>query len=97
LCPGCHSPEAQWTPIGGGGEIYVALVMCRSYGTAWERDIPYNISLIDLDEGVRMWSNVIGCRAEEVEIGDRVEVSYQDVTDEITLPKFRKVRSAERR
>jgi uncharacterized OB-fold protein len=93
LCPRCHSPEAQWTPIGGGGEIYVALVMCRSYGPAWERDLPYNISLIDLDEGVRIWSNVIGCPAEEIKIGDRVEVSYEDVTDEIALPKFRKVRS----
>jgi uncharacterized OB-fold protein len=49
--------------------------------------------LIDLDEGVRMWSNVIGCPAEEVKIGDRVEVSYDDVTEEITLPKFRRVRS----
>jgi len=37
-----------------------------------------------------MWSNVIGCLAEEVKIGDRVEISYDDVTDDITLPKFRK-------
>jgi len=90
LCPRCHSPEAQWTPISGRGQVYVALVMCRSYGPAWEHDVPYNISLIDLEEGVRMWSNVIGCLAEEVKIGDRVEISYDDVTDDITLPKFRK-------
>jgi uncharacterized OB-fold protein len=90
LCPKCHSPEAQWTPISGRGQVYVALVMCRSYGRAWEHDVPYNISLIDLEEGVRMWSNVIGCLAEEVKIGDRVKISYDDVTDDITLPKFRK-------
>ena len=90
LCPRCHSPEAQWTPISGRGQVYVALVMCRSYGRVWEHDVPYNISLIDLEEGVRMWSNVIGCLAEEVKIGDRVKISYDDVTDDITLPKFRK-------
>lgn len=91
LCPKCHSTEAEWSPISGRGQVYVALVMCRSYGPAWEHDVPYNISLIDLDEGVRLWSNVIGCGAEEVKIGDRVEISYEDVTDAITLPKFRKV------
>ena len=65
--------------------------MCRSYGPAWEHDVPYNISLIDLDEGVRVWSNVIGSPAQDVNIGDHVAISYEDVTDEITLPKFRKV------
>jgi hypothetical protein len=40
-----------------------------------------------------MWSNVIGCPAEDVKIGERVAVSYDDVTDEIALPKFRKVQS----
>ena len=91
LCPRCHSPEARWTPLSGRGEVYVALVMCHSYGPAWEHDVPYNISLIDLDEGVRIWSNVIGCPPDEVKTGDRVKVSYDDVTDKITLPKFRKV------
>ena len=91
LCPHCHSPEAEWNPIRGKGEVYVSLVMWRSYGPAWEHDVPYNISLIDLDEGVRIWSNVIGCPAEEVKIGDPVAISYEDVTDDITLPKFRKV------
>ncbi|HEX5020619.1 MAG TPA: OB-fold domain-containing protein [Candidatus Binatia bacterium] len=90
LCPRCHSPEAQWTPISGRGQVYVALVMCHSYSPAWEHDMPYNISLIDLEEGVRMWSNVIGCLAEEVKIGYHVEISYDDVNDDITLPKFRK-------
>lgn len=91
LCPFCHSLETQWNRISGKGEVYVSLVMHRSYGPGWEQDVPYNISLINLDEGIRMWSNVIGCPAEEVKIGDRVEISYDDVTNEITLPKFRKL------
>ena len=91
LCPACHSPEAEWKAVSGKGRVYVALVMCRSPGPAWERDVPYNISLIDLDEGVRVWSNVIGCGAEEVKIGDRVEIHYEDVTNNVALPKFRRI------
>jgi hypothetical protein len=91
LCPKCHFPEAEWTPIAGTGKVYVSLVMCRSYGPSWEQDVPYNISLIDLDEGVRIWSNVIGCLPDEVMIGDQVKISYEDVTSEVTLPKFRRI------
>lgn len=89
LCPKCHSLDTQWKAITGKGTVYVALMMCRSYGPAWEADVPYNIALIELDERVRMWSNVIGCSPGEVKIGSRVSITYEDVTDSITLPKFR--------
>jgi uncharacterized protein len=91
LCPHCHGSDAVWKPVSGLGRVYVALVMCRSYGPAWEKNVPYNISLIELDERVRMWSNVIGCAPEQVKIGDRVAVTYDDATTEISLPKFRLV------
>ena len=88
LCAHCHNPEAEWKPVSGQGRVYVTLVMCRSPGSAWEQDVPYNISMIELDEGVRIWSNVIGCPPENVKIGDRVAIAYDDVTDSISLPKF---------
>lgn len=90
LCPHCHDGAAQWHPITGRGRVYVTLIMCRSYGPAWEQDVPYNISLIELEEGVRMWSNVIGGSPEDVKIGDQVVISYEDVTEDVTLPKFRR-------
>lgn len=90
LCPYCHSTEAKWTPVSGKGQVYVTLEMCRSYGPAWEADVPYNISMIELAEGVRMWSNVIDCPPQEVGIGDPVGLVYDDVTDAVTLPKFRR-------
>ena len=66
LCPYCHSANAEWKTVSGQGRVYVALTMCRSYGSAWDTDVPYNIALIDLDEYVRMWSNVIGRSPEEL-------------------------------
>jgi uncharacterized OB-fold protein len=89
LCPYCHSPNAAWKAVSGKGRVYVSLTMCRPYGPAWEADVPYNISMIELDEGVRIWSNIIGCPPEQITIGDRVTIRYEDVTDNITLPKFR--------
>jgi uncharacterized OB-fold protein len=53
--------------------------------------VPYNVSIIELEEGVRMWSNVIGCAPEDVKIGDPVTIVYDDTPEEMTLPKFRRV------
>jgi uncharacterized OB-fold protein len=90
LCPKCHSAEAELRPVSGRGRVYVSLVMCHSYGPAWEKDVPYNVSIIELEEGVHMWSNVVGCSPDDVKIGDDVTIIYDDVTEEITLPKFRR-------
>jgi acetyl-CoA acetyltransferase len=68
--------------------LNATLVMCRSYSPAWEQSVPYNVSMIELDEGVRMWSNVVGCSPEDVKIGDTVAIEYEDATGAISLPKF---------
>ena len=73
------------------GRVYVSLIMCRSYGPAWEHEVPYNVSMIELDEGVRMWSNVVGCLPENVKIGDPVAIQYNDATEAVSLPKFRRL------
>lgn len=91
LCPNCHETEAEWRPISGRGRVYVSLVMCHSYGSVWEGDVPYNVSIIELEEKLHMWSNVVGCSPDDVKIGDKVSIVYEDVTEEITLPKFRRV------
>jgi uncharacterized OB-fold protein len=53
--------------------------------------VPYNVSLIDLEEGPRLISNVIDCSPEQVKIGMPVEVVYED-NEDFTLPKFRPVK-----
>ncbi len=47
------------------------------------------VALIELDEGVRMPSNLIDCAPHQIAGGVAVEVAFDDVTDEVTLPKFR--------
>jgi uncharacterized protein len=88
LCPNCHATEAEWRPVSGRGRVYVSLVMCQTYGPAWQNDVPYNISIIELEEGVHIWSNVVGSHPDDVKIGDEVTIVYEDITEDFTLPKF---------
>ena len=52
------------------------------------------VALIGLDEGVRMPSNLIECEAHQIAGGVAVEVVFDDVTREVTLPKLRPTRGA---
>lgn len=91
LCPHCLSSEYEWTPVSGKGTVYSHVAYHRAWHPAYQDKIPYNVSLIDLDEGMRMVSNVVECAPEKVEAGMRVEVVYEDHED-YTLPKFRPVK-----
>ena len=55
-------------------------------------DLPYALGMIDVAEGVRMISNIVECEFEELQNGMELEVVFDDVTDEITLPKWRPVK-----
>ncbi len=90
LCPKCLSSEFEWAPLSGKGKIYSHVTYRRAWHPAYQDKVPYNVSLVELDEGVRMVSNVIDCKVEEVYTGMPVEVVYEDVGD-YTLPKFRPV------
>jgi uncharacterized OB-fold protein len=88
LCPYCHLGESRWVPVTGHGRVYASLVVSQPPATAWKDAVPFNLSLVELDEGVRMWTNVTGCAPDDVRIDDRVRIAYDAVTAEVTLPRF---------
>ncbi len=92
ICPECHSLESQWVQLSGKGSIYSFTVYRVAYHPAFKDDIPYVLAIIQLAEEPRMESNIIGCQPEEVRIDMPVEVSFEDVTDQVSLPKFRPAR-----
>ena len=51
--------------------------------------MPYAIVVVELEEGARVLSNLVDCPAARIEIGMPVEVVFEDVAAEVTLPKFR--------
>jgi uncharacterized OB-fold protein len=88
LCRACHSDKLAWETVSGEGTIYSYTVCHRPAGPAFKDDVPYVVALIDLKEGARMVSNIVTDAPDAVRIGQAVRVSFDDVTDEITLPKF---------
>ncbi len=94
ICPYCLSYNTEWTKVSGKGTIYSFTVSHREAAPAFRLDVPYNIAIIELEEGVRMMSNIVECRNEDLSIDMPVEVVFDDVTAEITLPKFRPRRSS---
>ncbi len=91
LCPHCFSAALEWTPISGRGVVYSFTIVYRHPGAAFQAELPYVVALVELDEGVRMLTNLVQVAPDpaQLRIGMPVEVVYEDVTPEITLPKFR--------
>ena len=89
-CLQCRSVEAEWLLSKGRGKVYSWIVVRHPIpAEIYAKDVPYVVALIDLDEGIRMPSNIIGCDPESVTAGMPVEVIFEDVSDTITLPHFR--------
>ena len=89
MCPKCHSLEKEWVPSTGKGTIYSWVTYRESPHPGFKA--PYSVVLVELEEGVRLVSNMVDIKPEEVSIGMPVEVVFDDVAEGITLPKFRKV------
>jgi len=91
LCPRCHSMDASWVKLSGRGKIYSFVVYRVSYHPSYADDIPYTVAVIQLAEGPRMESNITGIKVEDLKVDTPVEVCFDDVTDEVSLPKFKAV------
>ena len=89
VCPKCLSYRFEWTDLSGRGEVFSYVVFYQLYNKAFEKDIPYNVALVQLEEGPRMFSNVVGVDNDAVKVGAKLEVVFDPVTPEVTLPRFK--------
>lgn len=90
LCPSCGAADHQWRRVEGTGEVYSYVVVRRAMSGAFAHEVPYVVALVELDEtgGIRLPARVADCRVEDVSIGMAVEVRFDAVGDDITLPVF---------
>jgi uncharacterized OB-fold protein len=88
FCPHCLSANNHWRQVSGRGRIFSFVIYDRVYHLAFEADVPYVVALIELEEGPRLLSNVIGTAPDDVRCDMPVEVVFDDVGD-ATIPKFR--------
>ena len=90
VCPHCFSQDYRWEKLSGRGKIASWVVFHKLYHRGFAKDLPYNVAFIELEEGPRVISNVVGTKNEELRIGMPVEVVFEDINEAISMPKFRK-------
>jgi len=88
-CPHCFAAKLEWRPASGRGTLYTFAIMHQVMNPGFASSVPYNVSQIDLEEGVRMVSNVLGVANDALRIGMKLEMFFDDVGDGIRIPKFR--------
>ncbi len=91
LVPGVVESEVEWIEASGKGTIYSFTVARRPAGAAFQGDCPYVIVSVELEEGARVMSNLVTDDPDSVAIGQAVEVVFDAVSDDLTIPKFRRV------
>jgi len=79
----------EWSRVSGRGVIHSYIVAHQAFHPHWADKVPYVVATIELEEGVRMVDDMLELDPEGAEIGVRVEVFFQEMSEEITLPKFK--------
>lgn len=90
-CPHCFAAKLEWRQASGRGTLYTFAIMHQVMNPGFAGAVPYNIAQIDLEEGVRMTSNVVGVPNNALKIGMKLEAIFEDVGQDVSLPKFRPV------
>ncbi|MFW6114057.1 MAG: Zn-ribbon domain-containing OB-fold protein [Actinomycetota bacterium] len=91
LCPNCMGHDLEWLESEGKGRIDTFTVTYNFAPPAFMAVVPYCVAIVEMDEGYRMMTNIVECDFEELECDMPVEVVFDPVTGEATLPKFRPV------
>ena len=86
-CPDCWSTDTEWARASGYGTLYSYGIMHQKF-PGFADDVPYNYAIIELDEGPRMVSNIVGVSDDELRVDMPVEALYDDVADDTTLIRF---------
>lgn len=93
ICPYCASFDASWTEVAGTGTVFTFTVVSQPLHPAFKEVLPYVIAQIELDGtgGTRLLSNVVDIDPAAVSVGLPVEVVFEDMSSELTVPRFRPV------
>jgi uncharacterized protein len=87
MCPRCHSLTIEVAELSGNGTVYSYAILHHPQNPAFE--YPVLGVLVDLDEGIRVMSNIVGVHKDDVRVGMRVEVSFVPTGNDGSVPVFR--------
>ncbi|TAK22490.1 MAG: hypothetical protein EPO26_11185 [Chloroflexota bacterium] len=93
VCPHCGGRDLAWQRVSGRGRLHSFCIPHRNPNPAFQPDLPYVVALVELDEGVRLLTNLVDVEPDPAKlmslIDKAVEVVYDPVSNDVTLPRFR--------
>ncbi len=87
-CPSCGATNHEWFEVSGRGTVFSFVVMHRVYHPAFAGKVPYVVAVIELEEGPRLLSNLIGIAPSEVRCDMPVQVTFDERRGGMTIPQF---------
>jgi uncharacterized OB-fold protein len=87
-CVDHGSTTMEWVEASGRARLYTYVIIHHVFGTAF-RPMPYNVSVVQLEEGPFFHTNVVGCDDDALVVGMDLEVAFEDQPEGFTLPLFR--------
>lgn len=88
-CSNCLETDIEWVAASGRGTVFSWIEYHQGWLPGYRDETPYNVAIIELEEGLRVVSNLVGIAHERIAIGMPVEVCFEEVTSEVTIPRFR--------
>jgi uncharacterized OB-fold protein len=88
VCRQCLATELRWAESAGRGTVLSHTTIHQAAHPAFAADLPYVYALVELDEGPRLPTNIVGVPPDAVRIGMPVRVVFTPVTTTISLPHF---------
>ena len=94
ICPDCLEDKIEWFKTSGKGFLYTYMINHRP-PPGFEDEAPYAIAIVQLDEGPRMMTNIVGIEntPENLVLDMPLEVVFEDIVDDMSLPKWRPAQS----
>jgi len=90
-CPHCLSMNFAFKTVSGRGKVFSFVTFHRVYRPAFAEDVPYVVALVELDEGPRLLTNILGVSPDDVRCEMPVEVVFDDYDVDVSIPKFKPV------
>ena len=91
ICPNCHSRNVTWVQSSGKGTLYTFAIVHRAPHPGFRDDVPFVVAMVELEGSSRIPTNLVEVEPdpEKIKIGMPVQVTFEDITDTISLPKFK--------
>ena len=89
ICSNCWNGDVRWVVSSGKGTVWTFTVTRQNRTTGFAEEVPYVLAMVELEEGVKMFTNIVECDPSDVTIGMPVEVTFVRATDQVSVPYFK--------